>query len=40
MLKFTFIVSTEPYKYEAMDTLINLGEAIINKGHQIAGIFF
>lgn len=40
MLKFIFIVCTEPYKYEAMDTILNLGEAIINKGHQIVGIFF
>ena len=40
MLKFSFIISAEPYKYEALDTVINLGEAIINKGHQILGIFF
>lgn len=40
MVKFTFIVSAEPYKYEAMDTLLNLAEAIINKGHEILGIFF
>ncbi|MFX1444975.1 MAG: DsrE/DsrF/TusD sulfur relay family protein [Promethearchaeota archaeon] len=39
MVKFTFILCAEPYKYEAMDTLINLGEAIIKKGHHILGIF-
>ncbi len=37
--KFTFIVCSEIYKYEAMDTVINLGEAIIKKGHKIIGIF-
>jgi tRNA 2-thiouridine synthesizing protein D len=40
MAFFTFVVCTEPYKYEAVDTLINLGQAVINKGHQIQGIFF
>ncbi|MFX0081797.1 MAG: DsrE/DsrF/TusD sulfur relay family protein [Candidatus Hodarchaeota archaeon] len=40
MVSFTFVVCAEPYKYEALDTLINLGEAIINKGHEILGIFF
>ena len=39
MVKFTFVVCAEPYKYEAMDTVINLGEAIIKKGHAIIGIF-
>ena len=39
MVKFTFVLCAEPYKYEAMDTLINLGEAIISKGHEILGIF-
>jgi len=39
MVKFTFVLCAEPYKYEAMDTLINLGEAIIKKGHEILGIF-
>lgn len=39
MVSFTFVVCAEPYKYEAVDTLINLGEAIIKKGHQIIGIF-
>ena len=40
MVSFTFIVCAEPYKYEAMDTVINLVEAIIKKGHKIIGIFF
>ncbi|MFX0040346.1 MAG: DsrE/DsrF/TusD sulfur relay family protein [Promethearchaeota archaeon] len=40
MVSFTFVVCAEPYKYEAIDTVINLGEAILNKGHQIVGIFF
>ena len=39
MVIFTFVVCSEPYKFEAIDTLINLGEAIIKKGHQILGIF-
>ncbi len=40
MVSFTFVVCAEPYKYEALDTLINLSEAIIKKGHEILGIFF
>ena len=40
MVVFTFVVCVEPYKFEAVDTLLNLGEAIIKKGHQILGIFF
>lgn len=39
MVSFTFVVCAEPYKYEAIDTVINLGEAIIKKGHEILGIF-
>ncbi|MFX0037510.1 MAG: DsrE/DsrF/TusD sulfur relay family protein [Candidatus Hermodarchaeota archaeon] len=39
MVSFSFIVCTEPYKYEAIESVLNLGEAIINKGHQILGIF-
>ncbi|KKN13789.1 hypothetical protein LCGC14_1002830 [marine sediment metagenome] len=38
-VSFMFVVCAEPYKYEAIDTVINLGEAIIKKGHQILGIF-
>ena len=40
MVSFTFVVCAEPYKYEALDTLINLSEAIIRNGHEILGIFF
>ncbi|MFX1346523.1 MAG: DsrE/DsrF/TusD sulfur relay family protein [Promethearchaeota archaeon] len=40
MVSFTFVVCAEPYKYQALDTLINLSEAILNKGHEILGIFF
>jgi sulfur relay (sulfurtransferase) complex TusBCD TusD component (DsrE family) len=40
MVTFTFVVCAEPYKYEAMDTLLNLAETIIKKGHEILGIFF
>jgi len=40
MAIFTFVVCAEPYKFEAIDTMLNLGEAILKKGHQILGIFF
>ncbi|MFX1390102.1 MAG: DsrE/DsrF/TusD sulfur relay family protein [Promethearchaeota archaeon] len=40
MVSFTIVVCAEPYKYEAIDTAINLGESILKKGHQITGIFF
>lgn len=39
MVSFTFVVCAEPYKYEAIDTVMNLGEALLNKGHEIIGIF-
>ena len=39
MVSFTFVVCEDPYKYEAMDTVSNLGEAILKKGHKILGIF-
>ncbi len=39
MVSFTFVVCAEPYKYEAIDTVINLGKAIIKKGHKITGVF-
>jgi len=35
-----FVVCAEPYKYEAMDTMLNLAESIIKKGQKILGIFF
>ena len=40
MVIFTFVVCAEPYKFEALDTLLNLSEALISKGHKILGIFF
>jgi sulfur relay (sulfurtransferase) complex TusBCD TusD component (DsrE family) len=40
MVTFAFIVCTEAYKFEAMDTLLNIATAIIDRGHQISGIFF
>lgn len=40
MTKYTIIISTEPYKFEAADTLINLCEAILRKGNKIRGIMF
>ena len=40
MVIFTFVVCTEPYKFEALNTLLNLGQAILEKGHEIMGIFF
>jgi tRNA 2-thiouridine synthesizing protein D len=39
MVSFTIIVSAEPYKYEAIDTALNLAEVIIAKGHEVLGIF-
>ncbi len=40
MSKYVFFISTEPYKYQAVDTLIEIGKAAIRKGHEITGIFF
>lgn len=40
MSKFVFFISTEPYKYQAIDSLIEIGKAAIRKGHEIIGIFF
>lgn len=40
MTTYTIMVATEPYKFEAADTLINLGKAIIEKGNKLRGIFF
>ncbi len=39
MSTYTFLLCTEPYKFEATDTLINLCKALVEKGHQIKGIF-
>jgi len=40
MVVFTFVICAEPYKFEALDTMLNLGQAILKKGHKILGIFF
>ncbi|MFX1316859.1 MAG: DsrE/DsrF/TusD sulfur relay family protein [Promethearchaeota archaeon] len=40
MTTYTFLVSTEPYKFEAVDSLIEIGKAMIRKGNKIRGIFF
>ncbi len=39
MVTFTLIISTEPYKFEAVDSLLNLSKSIIKKGHSIKGIY-
>jgi sulfur relay (sulfurtransferase) complex TusBCD TusD component (DsrE family) len=39
MATFTFLLSTEPLKFEAVDTVLNVAEALIHKGHKILGIF-
>lgn len=40
MTTYTFFVSTEPYKFEAVDSLIEIGKAVLKKGNVIRGIFF
>ncbi len=40
MVTFSFIVCAEAHKYEALLTVLNLGESVIKKGHQILGFFF
>ncbi len=39
MTTFTILLSTEPLKFEAVDTALNVAEALIRKGHKIQGIF-
>lgn len=39
MTSYTLMICSEPYKYEAMDSLLNLAKAIIEKGNTITGIF-
>lgn len=39
MTSYTLMICTEPYKFEATDSLINLARAIIEKGNIITGIF-
>jgi sulfur relay (sulfurtransferase) complex TusBCD TusD component (DsrE family) len=40
MTIYSFFISTEPYKFQATDSLIELSKALIAKGHQIKGFFF
>ena len=40
MTTYTFFISTEPYKFQVTDSLIELSKALIAKGHQIKGFFF
>jgi sulfur relay (sulfurtransferase) complex TusBCD TusD component (DsrE family) len=40
MTSYAFFISTEPYKFEAVDSLIELSKAIIAKGNTIKGFFF
>ena len=40
MTKYIFFISTEPYKFEGIDSMLKLGEAMLKKGHEIKGIFF
>lgn len=39
MIHVTILIAVEPYKFEALDSLLNLGKALIAKGHEITGIF-
>jgi sulfur relay (sulfurtransferase) complex TusBCD TusD component (DsrE family) len=40
MTTYTFFISTEPYKFEASDSMIQIAKALIKKGHNINGFFF
>ena len=40
MSKYVFFISTEPYKFEAVDSLLEICKAIIRKGHTVKGLFF
>ncbi|MCF2137799.1 MAG: DsrE family protein [Candidatus Thorarchaeota archaeon] len=40
MAKLAFLVQTEPYKFEAIDTLLNMVRAAERAGHEILGVFF
>lgn len=39
MVTFTLVLCTEPYKYEGIDSMLNLADEIVAKGHKIRGIF-
>jgi sulfur relay (sulfurtransferase) complex TusBCD TusD component (DsrE family) len=36
MAKFTFVVSTEPYKYQGIESMLNLAEATLKKATRLA----
>ena len=40
MTTYSFFISTEPYKFEASDSLIEICKSLIKKGHTIKGFFF
>lgn len=40
MTTYTFFISTEPYKFEASDSLIEMCKSLTKKGHTIKGFFF
>ena len=40
MTTYSMFISTEPYKFEVTDSLIELCKALIKKGHTIRGFFF
>lgn len=40
MTTYSMFISTEPYKFEATDSLIELCKSLIKKGHTIKGFFF
>ncbi|MBY9010267.1 MAG: DsrE family protein [Candidatus Lokiarchaeota archaeon] len=40
MTTYSFFISTEPYKFEASDSLIEMSKSLIKKGHTIKGFFF
>ena len=37
---YSILVCTEPYKFEATDSMLKVCEALIKKGHNVRGIFF
>ena len=40
MSTYSILVCTEPYKFEATDSMLKVCEALIKKGHNVRGIFF
>lgn len=40
MTSYSFFISTEPYKFEAVDSLIEICKAMIRKGNMVKGLFF